>query len=342
MNKTKKLLFISMVLIFGSVVFAEEIETGISFSNEFGSDNFITINKENASFNGFYDEVVVDATSKYIDAGIDTTLNLSVNENGNLEGFSWDDDSFDWYVTVKPFEVFSVGFSSDFYFSGSYLAVEDDNIAGGNLGGNGITLVYTGMHNLTLATSFGSDTDDVNWFYHKENDSTVYFDDSFGCEYTFDNSGSLGAVVHNVANSADRGFGVYASFSGIEGLELDGGYAYNDQEGICDINGDQLLNFSFIFEKNKFNCAADYVTNNEKQFYSGLTAGYNITEAINTSVTGTLNSEYDSVSDGTLCLTPAVTYTNNSFGSFIISTAVTLSDGQFDSICFPVYWDYSF
>jgi hypothetical protein len=164
----------------------------------------------------------------------------------------------------------------------------------------------------------------------------------FGAEYALDNIGSVGVVVHNVANIDERGVGVYASFSGIPGVNLYTGYAYNDQDGICDVGGDNLINASVSVEKDSFNCAADYVTNGDDDFYAALTAEYNAAEAISVSVTGTAHTTYNRIGDGSYCLKPAVTYTHNTLGAFCFETDVTFTGEGFDSLCFPVYWKYSF
>ncbi|HAH61706.1 MAG TPA: hypothetical protein DCL73_06370 [Treponema sp.] len=339
-------------LVGGSAASAEEsTETNnsvITFSNELGSD-VVNITKDKTTFAGFYDEVTADITSEKVDAGIDATLRLGVDEDGKPDSFSWSGDDFDWYLTFRPIQTVSLGFSTDFPAAGSYLAVEDDNIAGGKLGSDGFTAAFTGVPGLMLAATvpFSSDTDGgYNWFKHTETDddgdeTTTYLNFGFGAEYSFADKGTLAAVVHNPVNTDSFGYGVYGSLTPVEGLAVYGGYAYRDEDGICDVAGDNLFNASVSYTKDAFGCAADYVST-DTDFYTGVNVSYNVTETINVALGGTVNAEYDDASSGTYVLKPAVTYTPGEIGEFYAEADFSFVDEDFDSVCFPVYWKYSF
>jgi hypothetical protein len=327
---------------------AETDNSVITFSNELGSD-VANITKGKTVFAGFYDEVTADVTSERIDAGVDATLRLAVDEDGKPESFSWRGDGFDWYLTFRPIQVISFGFSTDFPAAGSYLAVEDDNIAGGKLGSDGFTAAFTGVPGLMLAATipFTSDTDaGCNWFKHTEtnddgDETTAYLNFGFGAEYSFADKGTLAAVVHDPVNTGSFGYGVYGSLTPADGLALYGGYAYRDEDGICGVAGDNLFNASVSYTKEAFGCAADYVSAGT-DFYTGVNFSYNATETVNVALGGTINAAYDDASSGTYVLKPAVTCTPGEFGEFYAEVDFSFVDKDLDSVCFPVYWKYSF
>jgi len=350
--KEKIVSLVCAAFIAGSTVFAEEStqpkNSTLTFSNEFGSD-IVNVTKDKTTFAGFYDEVITDITSEKVDAGIDATLKLAADDDGIPDSFSWSGDDFDWYLTFRPVQTVSLGFSTDFPAAGSYLVVEDDNIPGGKLGSDGFTAAFTGIPGLMLTATvpFTSDTDSgYNWFKHTEtdedgNDSTTYQDFRFGAEYTFGSKGALAAVVRNPANADSFSYGIYGSLTPFEGLAVYGGYAARDEDGICDVSGDNLFNASVSYIKDAFSCTADYVTTCA-DFYTGVDFPYNVTKMIALSLGGTVNASYNDVAAGTYVLKPAVTYTSGQSGEFKAESDISFIDGDFDSVCFPVYWKYSF
>jgi hypothetical protein len=352
MKKIIAAAFVCAVLAGGSAVSAEEAtetkNSVITFSNEFGSD-VVNVTKNKTAFAGFYDKVTTDITSERVDAGVDATLVHGVDEDGKPDSFSWSGEDFDWYVTLRPVGMISLGFSTDFPAAGSYLVVEDDNIAGGKLGSDGFTVAFTGVPGLMLAATipFTSDADGgYNRFKYTDTDDdgtdvTTYLNFGFGAEYCFGDKGALAAVVHNPVNSDSFGFGVYGSLTPVDGFELYGGYAFRDEDGICDVAGDNLFNASVLYTKDAFGCAADYVTT-DADFYGAVDVSYTVTEPIAVSLGGTVNASYDDVSAGTYVLKPAVTYTPGTLGEFKVEADISFTDEDFDSVCFPVYWKYSF
>jgi len=320
----------------------------VSFTNEIGSD-VVAVGKSKTMFAGMYDETIVDVTSEKVDAGIDAKLVLGCDDDGKPVSFSWNKEDFDWYVTFRPVEMIALGFSRTVWADGSYLAVEDDNISAGDMAGDGFSLAFTGVNHLTLIASapFGFDSDGgQNWFNKTTVDEggaevTERFNIGFGAEYTILNKATISVVAHNLANEDARGFGVYGSFTGVEGLGLYAGYATRDDDGICDVGGTNVYNASVSFEKGPFSCAADHVTTAD-HFYAGASAGYGINDTLAVSLTGTMNASYQSVPDGSVTFEPAVTYTAGNVGEICAKVDVVFVAGEFDSVCFPLYWKYSF
>jgi hypothetical protein len=352
MKKIIKAALICAALAGGSAVSAEgSTETKnstITFSNKLGSD-IVNVTEDRTTFAGFYDKVQADITSDKVDAGVKANCVLSPDADGKPDSFSWSGDYFDWYLTFRPIEVISLGFSTDFPAAGSYLAVEDDNIAGGKLGSDGFTAAFTGVPGLMLAATvpFTSDSDGgYNRFKHTKtdedgNDTTTYLNFGVGAEYRFGGKGTLAAVVHDPVNSDSFGFGVYGSLTPVDGLALYGGYSSRDEDGICGVSGDDLFNASVSYKKDAFACAGDYVTT-DTDFYAGADVSYAVIEAVAVSLGGTVNTSYDDVAAGTYVLKPAVTYTPGALGEFKAEADISFTDEDFDSVCFPVYWKYSF
>ena len=342
-------------LVCGSAA-AESPTVSISFSNELGSD-VVNITKNKTVFAGFYDEAKTDIVSEKVDAGIDAKFVMTTDENGKPGSLSWNSEDSDWYLTFRPVQAASLGFSTDFFMEGSYLVIEDKNISGGRLGSDGFTAAFTGVKNLIIAATvpFGYDSENNrNWFTttYTEADGTEttrYLNAGFGASYTFDDKGSVGAVIHDVANNRTRGFGVYGSAHPAEGVAVYAGYAFNDTEGLCDVADtegadDSLVNASVSFKKSAFGCSADYITTvkDDALFYAAADFSYDVTDKITVELGGTVHAAYRSTADGMYVVKPAVTYTPGEIGEFKVESDIAFTGKEFDSIKFPVYWKYSF
>lgn len=326
----------------------------VSFENELGSD-VVNVTKDGdttkSTFAGFYNETVIDFESEKVTAGIDAKFQMNVDSDGNPESFAWVKEDFDWYATFSPISVLTLGLSDDIFMDGSYLIIEDDNVAGGKLGSDGVSVSVTAIPNLTIAATvpFGFDSDsEVNYF----SNSDTYFNFGFGAEYDFE-KGKIGAVMHNPCNTEVSGFGIYGSFTGVENLSVNAGFAYRDadtllfvtdnEDYVAEKEGDNYtVNASASYGIASFIFAADYVTTFNQNFYGAAQVGYNIIEPLTVSVTGTTFTTYDEFSKGTFCLKPAVVYVNEKLGEFSVEADITFVDGEFSSLTFPVYWKYSF
>ncbi len=345
---TKKTMVVlaGAILVLASAVYADDAIT-VSSSNEIGSD-IVTVTDDDNTFAGMYDEFIMDMTSERVDAGLDIKLQMTTDSDGVPEAVSWNDDDFDWYAAFRPVNFITLGFSTDFFLSGSYLAVEDDNIAGGKMGSDGLTVAYTGISGLTLAVTapfgFDSEEDGPNKFDDddKDDEDERYFDAGFGGEYNFGGKAALGAVIHDIANSDTRGWGIYGSLTPVENLALYAGFAYRDTEGLCDIVDKHLINASIAFTPGNWDFAADYITSTDEDFYTGLNIGYDVSDSVNVAVGGTLNGEYSDRANGTYVLKPAVTYTHSSLGEFKAEVDIAFVEEDFDNMTLPVYWKYSF
>lgn len=328
----------------------------ISFSNELGSD-VVSITEDDATFAGMYNEVTAEIYSERVDAGIRAKFYLKTDEDGEPEAVSlYDEDDgldFDWFVAFRPVDMITLGLSTDFYTAGSYLFVEDDNISNGALGSDGLTVAFTGIEGLMFSATVPFGFDQINWFNKDiENDGdekeTRYFNIGFGAEYLFKDIVSVGITFKDICNSDDFAFGVYAGLFPVEGLSILAGYTTKDDDGLCGVSGDNLVNFSTLYESESFSVAADYLTS-DKLFYAAAKASVPVTDVVEVSATGTLNAYYDNgdakevgEAEQVWCIKPAVTLYPNERNEISIETDFTFSNDGFESICFPVYWKYYF
>lgn len=257
--------------------FAQTVE----FTNELSSD-VTTIRKGKVyndgedettkDFAGLEENVVATFTSEKVDAELDVTFILDDWNDKNF-GFAWDDVS--WFVEYRPVEMVALGFHEDVWLEGSYLPIYDDNVALGNLGSEGFTVAVTPIEGLKLAVTvpFGGE-DDVNYFTRKdENDDTVNLNIGFGAEYAFEEMFTIGAAVSNVADSDNRGFGVYAMVKPLaeQDFVIRAGYAYSKAEEDI-VEDDEVVGKAYtsgiddlsisedfgVFGKSLFNVSVEY------------------------------------------------------------------------------------
>lgn len=333
---------------------------------EYGGTTISDDKDSDTSFAGITNKSAVDFKSDKVDAGI------TVYVNGNTEKYtkdgnektawlqSWDID--DWYIEFRPINILTLGISDTFYTPGSYLPVEDDNVANGNLGSDYV-VVLRPIEGLRIAGGLDNEAFLFN--------STVKPVLNFGADYVADIF-SVGATFRNVAGGSDNfGFGAYGSFSGLEGFEFTLGYSYNN-EAFADVDGN-LLSLGVSFGKDALSLAADFVTNfgSDDAFsidlssgsddidiggfdlYAGLSAGYQITEALGASVTFTYKTEFDDkLSASVITIEPDVTFAindNNEIGAGVgieidnlgyEESGVKIS-GSGTVITIPVYWKYT-
>jgi len=343
MNFSKKIitvLAVTSTCVFSS--FSNENSSSFTFSNEIGSD-IVNVSKDSSTFTGAYNEVKAEFSSEKIDAGIDAKIVFAVDEDGLPQSLLFSDEDFDWYTVFRPINEFSIGFSADTFATGSYLFVEDDNIASGNLGSDGITFSFNGVENLTLAVTVPFSEIEANFFSttDSETDEKTLFNFGIGAEYNFFDKATIAATLKNPLNSDSLGFGFYASVTPLDGLQILAGYSSNEEEGLCDVAGKNLFNASIAFENDNFAAAFDYITT-DTDFYSGILFGMNATEKIAVELGGTLNSSYKDNSNLQYVIKPALIYTVENLGEFKAEVDIGFNDSGFESVCFPVYWCYSF
>lgn len=371
----------------GAVAFAAAVLLSVSafaqtveFTNELSSD-VTTIRKGKVyndsedettkDFAGLEENVVATFTSEKVDAELDVTFILDDWNDKNF-GFAWDDVS--WFVEYRPVEMVALGFHEDVWLEGSYLPIYDDNVALGNLGSEGFTVAVTPIEGLKLAVTvpFGGE-DDVNYFTRKdENDDTVNLNIGFGAEYAFEEMFTIGAAVSNVADSDNRGFGVYAMVKPLaeQDFVIRAGYSYSKAEGEITEDDEVVGNYyenciddlsiseDFgVFGKSLFNVSVEYSLdalsfsaetlfntddkNSEYDMYFAACVGYGLSESLSADVTGKFL--FDKTSDGAepvIGVNPNVSYT---FGNHTFSAGLNYETCDGDSfISIPLSWSYSF
>ena len=357
--------------------FAQSVE----FTNELSSD-VATIRKGKVynggedettkDFAGLEENVVATFTSEKVDAELDVTFILDDWNDKNF-GFAWDDVS--WFVEYRPVEKIALGFHEDVWLEGSYLPIYDDNVALGNLGSEGFTVAATPIEGLKIAVTvpFGEGDDGVNYFTRKdEDDETVKLNIGFGAEYAFEEMFTVGAAVSNVADSDNRGFGVYAMLKPLaeQDFVIRVGYSYSKAEGEIteddEVVGkyyenkidDLSISEDFgVFGKSLFNVSVEYSLdalsfsaetlfntddkNSDYDMYFAACVGYELSESLSADVTGKFL--FDNSSNGAepvIGVNPNVAYT---FGSHTFSAGLNYETCDGDSfISIPLSWGYSF
>lgn len=375
----KKIFAVVGAAFVASAVFAE---VSVKYSNKLSS-NIVEISNSKSkvevggttisddkdsdtSFAGIKNKSAVDFKSDKVDAGITVYVNGNTkkytNDNGDEKTAwlqSWKLD--DWYIEFRPVNILTLGISDSFYTPGSYLPVEDDNVANGNLGSDYVVTLRP-IQGLRIAGGL----DNESYLFNSKVKPVL----NFGADYVADVF-SVGATFRNVVGgSGNFGFGAYGSFSGLEGFEFTLGYSYNN-EAFADVDGN-LLSLGVSFGKDALSLAADFVTNfgSDDAFsvdfssisndidiggfdlYAGLSAGYQITEALGASVTFTYKTEFDDkLSASVITIEPDVTFAindNNEIGAGVgikidnlgyENSGVKIS-GSGTVITIPVYWKY--
>lgn len=342
MNLSKKIVTVvavTLACVFSA--FTNENTPSLTFSNEIGSD-IVNVSKDSSTFAGAYNEVKAEFSSEKVDAGIDAKIVLATDEDGLPQSLLFSSEDFDWYTVFRPINGFSVGFSADTFATGSYLFVEDDNIASGNLGSDGVTFSFDGIENLTLAVTVPFSETEANFFSKtdSETDEKTLFNFGLGAEYNLFDKATIAATLKNPLNSDSLGFGFYASVTPLDGLQIFAGYSSNEEEGLCDVAGKNLFNASIVYENDLFAVGFDYITT-DSDFYSGILFGMNATDNIAAELGVTLNSSYKDNSNIKYVFKPAVSYTVENLGEFKAEVDIGFNDSGFESVCFPVYWSYS-
>lgn len=357
--------------------FAQSVE----FTNELSSD--VTAIRKGKVYNdgeddttkdfaGLEENVVATFTSEKVDAELDVTFILDDWNDKNF-GFAWDDVS--WFVEYRPVEKIALGFHEDVWLEGSYLPIYDDNVALGNLGSEGFTVAATPIEGLKIAVTvpFGEGDDGVNYFTRKdENDETVKLNIGFGAEYAFEEMFTVGAAVSNVADSDNRGFGVYAMLKPLaeQDFVIRAGYSYSKAEGEIteddEVVGkyyenkidDLSISEDFgVFGKSLFNVSVEYSLdtlsfsaetlfntddkNSDYDMYFAACVGYELSESLSADVTGKfLFDNSSSGAEPVIGVNPNVAYT---FGNHTFSAGLNYETCDGDSfISIPLSWSYSF
>jgi len=163
---------------------------------------------------------------------------------------SWTD--FDWYVEFLPFDMVGINLHHDMYTPGSYLPVADQNITGGNLSSEGLTIALYPVEKLRITATAPFDFDVLSgddWINAEEEDTVVgdpygtgavnnlawaksgqdgfKFNMGYGAEYTIGNFLTIGGTWKDILDSYCRQAGVYFSLIGIPHFTINLGYTWS-------------------------------------------------------------------------------------------------------------------
>lgn len=209
-------------------------QVGLSDSNE----NFWSGNENN-----------IYATNPTYVSSIGGGQNRNGLTNDDIS-LSWTD--FDWYVEFLPFDMVGINLHHDMYTPGSYLPVADQNITGGNLSSEGLTIALYPVEKLRITATAPFDFDVLSgddWINAEEEDtipgdpyntSTVNnlawaksgedgfkFNMGYGAEYTIGNFLTIGGTWKDILDSYCRQAGVYFSLIGIPHFTINLGYTWS-------------------------------------------------------------------------------------------------------------------
>ena len=184
-----------------------------------------------------------------------TVGGATVNRNGLTNddiSLSWTD--FDWYVEFLPFDMVGINLHHDMYTPGSYLPVADQNITGGNLSSEGLTIALYPVEKLRITATAPFDFDVLSgddWINAEEEDTILgdpynttngqynnlmwaksgedgfKFNMGYGAEYTIGNFLTIGGTWKDILDSYCRQAGVYFSLIGIPHFTINLGYTWS-------------------------------------------------------------------------------------------------------------------
>lgn len=111
--------------------------------------------------NRVYAEIKTDKT----DAMVKATFTFNDYSNDSDYGLKWTGYVDDWYVEYRPWDFLTAGFHDNIYMQGSYLPIYDDNLYSGNIGSEGVTVVFrpTALKNALRIAATVPFTTNLNW-----------------------------------------------------------------------------------------------------------------------------------------------------------------------------------
>lgn len=330
--------------------FAQESESSLSFSNKVSSD-IVTVDLsggDSTGFAGITEQMTAEYKSEKVDFSIDLRVNLDDYYKLNSEGkptfdgltlSSVDGKWADGYLEFRPIPILTLYLNNGINTPGSYLPVEDDNVAAGNIGSDfGVCL--RPIDGLRIAA--GADV--IQHIIGTQNAP----DFNVGADYVLGNIGAIGFAVRGI--SSDLAIGGFFSLTAVENMTLNLGYGWYQKTGTFkDVAGNNLLNLGFTYGIGGLSLAADFVTNLMpktdlvEDIYAGLNVGYAITEALGVDVTAQFQfdvvSEHDNAKAHSIIhIAPELTYAvgHNSF-----AFGVNLDFAEKNTLSFPVSWKWS-
>ena len=244
-------------------------EVNLEASNKLKSDvvsieHIDAADETTNTFPGIKNVITVEVTSDHVDAMVEGVVKFADFTSQNDVGLAWDGGEIsDWYVEARVLDdKLTFGFHDNIHPEGDYLPVYDDNVAAGNIGSNGFTLVYRPIEGLRFAASlpFGyEEAGDINWLKvdgKKEDelgDSVKTTNIRLGAIYDM-GIAEFGVAAQDILDSDERTIGAYVYseglFGNVEGLNFRAGFA-NSKAGVfledVGVAGENLWNVAFEF-----------------------------------------------------------------------------------------------
>jgi len=360
MKKFAKSLAFAAAFALATSAFAE---VELSFENEVSSDLVtITSNDDDTTkdFAGISNSTTVTLTSERVDAEL--SVEYTIDDYGEKH-FALTMTDVDGYIEFRPVDTLSLCFHDNIFADGSLLPIYDDNLSAGNIGSNGITVVFRPVEGLRIGASAVADMGVFNYFNGKEEDDE---DEEFamngGVLYTADIF-TAGFAVQDVIDSDDRSFGVYGTLNmesiinqkmtiggGVSMYEAADGFDDLDFSGEAGVGGETLINAFLTWDLDAFALTAEVLTNTDKEqstydFYTAASVEFGVTEEVGLAVTGLLmmdngNAGYDAL-ENILGVEADLSFAMDEHNEFSAGVAAEFCD-ETTFFKFPVSWVYSF
>ena len=334
MIKSKKNVIAAALCAFTAALsFAQEV----TFENKLSSGLVnidITDDNTEASFAGITNEATAEYTSEKLDMGVTLVAEVSKEEDSLVIG----SDAFvdDYFIEFRPVSLLGIGFHKGYNVAGSYLPCLDSEIEASNFGSDFGLFIYP-LEGLVISGGL-----DFISYLGKDDEKPLV---NFGAEYTFGEMIAFGAAFRNVA-SDDRTIGAYVSFTGVEGLTLNGGFTYNGEIEDFNIAGN-LINAAVMFDKDAFGIYADAVfaaggdEDDSNELYTAVNVSYQITDPLSASLYGSFTNDFDNDDSWCIGINPSVSYMFNEHNTVGGGVFVNIMK-EFKNISFPVFWEYVF
>ena len=334
MIKSKKLVITAALCAFTAAFsFAQEV----TFENKLSSDIVnieITDDKTESSFAGITNEATAEYTSDKLDMGLTLITEVTKDEDSLAIG----SDAFvdDYFIEFRPVSLLGIGFHKGYNAAGAFLPCLDSEIEASNFGSDLGVFIYP-LEGLVISGG----VDFISYLGKDDTKPLV----NFGAEYTFEELISFGAAFRNVA-SDDCTIGAYASFTGVEGLTLNGGFTYNGEIEDFNIAGN-LINAAVMFDKDAIGIYADVVyaaggdEDDSNELYTAVNVSYQITDPLSASLYGSFTNDFDNDDSWCIGINPNVSYDLNEHNSVGCGVYVNIMK-EAKNISFPVFWKYVF
>lgn len=196
-----------------------------------------------------------------------------------------------WFVEIRPFDMVSLNLHHDIYTAGSYLPVANTNVASGNLGSSGLTVMAFPVKNLRISgyapIDFGVkstgnylDAEAEDYSQWESNALAVMgsnpfkyykFNMGLGADYKFGNFLTAGVTLSDILNSQDMALGLHLALTPAKAFYANLGFTWNigdnklanavryDYFNSWDVGGEFQLNAAVGLALGKFDFGVDFV-----------------------------------------------------------------------------------